>query len=87
MVLGIAVLLLAPLGATNVQLRIALVGETHTAVELHRAVTGVEQGFSGVGLGHAAGDFSILIQRALSHQRRGVVDKGCLLYTSDAADE
>ena len=76
MVLGIAVLLLAPLGATDVELGIARVGEPHATVELHRAITGLEQGVSGVGLGHTAGNFGILVQRAFSDQRRGVVNKG-----------
>ena len=43
MVASIAELLAAPLGAANIQLRIALVSKTHAAVKLHRAVTGKRQ--------------------------------------------
>ena len=74
--LGVTILLLAPLGPADVQLGIALVGKTHAAVELHRPVAGVQQRLGGMGLGHAAGDFRVPVQGFLPHQGGGVVDKG-----------
>ena len=59
MVLCVAVLVLCPLSATNIEHGVAVVGKAHTAMKLHRAVTGKQQRLGGLGLGHAAGDLSI----------------------------
>ena len=53
MMAGIAKLLLAQLGAADIELRFTLPGKPHAAMELHRTVTVMEQGLRCLGLGHA----------------------------------
>ena len=76
MMLCVPILLLTPLGAADIELGIALVGKTHAAVKLHSPVARVEQGFGGMRLGHAAGNFRVPVQRGIGHQGRRVVNEG-----------
>jgi hypothetical protein len=62
MLLGIPELLLRPLRPAQEQLRVALPGEAHAAVELHGAVRGELERLRRLRLGHATGRFRIGIK-------------------------
>ena len=64
-----------PLRAANEQLRVAFIGEAHTAVELHGTIACEAERIGRLRLRHAAGRLRISIERIVGDDRGRVVDE------------
>ena len=75
MVLRIAELMLCPLGSSNIQLSIAVIGETHSTMELNGSVTRKEERVIGLHFGHSASDLGMSAKIKISCQSGSMINE------------